>query len=91
MPADTRSVDSGALTWYINWLSELYPDWTEEQRFEIATGFVAAQLPPARLVEEDDPVEEARKEERKMRRYLTGEELLEILQTPGTIPKVSGN
>ena len=91
MPADTRSVDSGALTWYINWLSELYPDWTEEQRLEIATGFVAAQLPPARLVEEDDPVEEARKEERKMRRYLTGEELLEILQTPGTIPKVSGN
>jgi len=58
---------------------------------------VAAQLPPARLVEEDDPVEamerltdqEARKEERKMRRYLTGEELLEILQMPGAIPKVS--
>jgi len=97
MPADTRSVDSGALTWYINWLSERYPDWTDEQRLEIATGFVTAQLPPERPVEDDDPVEamerltdqEIRAADRKARRYLTGKELMEILQTPGAIPKVS--
>jgi hypothetical protein len=33
--------------------------------------------------------QEARKEERKMRRYLTDKELMEILQTPGALPKVS--
>jgi hypothetical protein len=97
MAADAKPVDSGTLTWYIRWLSERYPDWTDEQRLEIATGFVTAQLPPERPVEDDDPVEamerltdqEIRAADRKARRYLTGKELMEILQTPGAIPKVS--
>ena len=85
--SDTRLVDSGTLTWYINWLGERYPDWTEEQRVEAATGFTRQQLPPQRPTEDDDPVdllvEEASVAERKARRYLTGKELMEIVRTPG--------
>ena len=88
---DTRPVDSGTLTWYINWLGERYPDWTEDQCLEAATGFARQQLPPQRPTEDDDddPVDamdrlagEARAAERKARRYLTGKELMEIIQTP---------
>ena len=95
MAADTRPVDSGTLIWYINWLSERYPDWTEEQCVEVATGFTRQQLPPERPVEiEEEPITnvlDLRAADRKTRRYLTGKELMEILQTPGTIPKISGN
>jgi len=94
---DTRPVDSGTLSWYIDWLAERCPDWTDEQRLEAATGFAQSQLPPQRPTEDDDPVEamerltdqEIRAADRKARRYLTGKELMEILQTPGAIPKVS--
>ena len=89
--SDTRPVDSGTLTWYINWLSERYPDWTEDQRLETATGFSRQQLPPQRPSEDadDDPVDamdrlagEASVAERKARRFLTGIGLMEIIQTP---------
>jgi hypothetical protein len=88
--------DSGTLAWYLAWLSERNPEWTDEQRLEIATGFVTAQLPPARPIKDEDSddgimerLKEAHAAERKARRYLTSKELMEILQTPGAIPKVS--
>jgi hypothetical protein len=89
--------------WYINWLQERNPDWTDAQRLEVATGFSKSQQVPARPTEaeEDDPVEameritgqEVRKaeraEERKNRKYLTGKELMDILSTAGAVPKVN--
>jgi hypothetical protein len=90
---DARQIDSGTLAWYLEWLSERNPEWTDEQRLEIATGFVTTQLPPERPVEiEEEPITnvlDLRAADRKTRRYLTGKELMEILQTPGAIPKVS--
>lgn len=83
------------IEWYVEWLRERNPDWTDEQRLEVATGFAVLQEPPKRPVvePEETPDEqtaaEARKEDRKNRRYLTGKELMEILQTPGAIPKVN--
>jgi hypothetical protein len=84
---DTRPVDSGTLSWYIDWLAERCPDWTDEQRLEAATGFAQSQLPPQQPPEDDDPEamnlltdHEIRAADRKARRYLTGKELMEILR-----------
>ena len=83
---DARQIDSGTLAWYVQWLGERNPEWTDEQRLEIATGFVTAQLPPQQPAEiEEEPITnvlDLRAADRKMRRYLTGKELMEILQTP---------
>ena len=83
---DTRPVASGTLSWYIDWLAERCPDWTDEQRLEAATGFAQSQLPPQQPAEiEEEPITnvlDLRAADRKMRRYLTGKELMEILQTP---------
>ena len=93
---DTRPINSGTLAWYVDWLGERNPVWTEDQRLEVATGFARQQLPPQRPPEDedsDDGIMERLKEthaaERKARRHLTGKELMEILQTPGALPKVS--
>jgi len=29
---------SNTVEWYVNWLKEARPDWTDEQRLEVATG-----------------------------------------------------
>jgi secreted trypsin-like serine protease len=76
--------------WYQNWLAEKRPDLSEEQRNELAVGFVTAQQPPKRVVDEEDDdevmpdgmsVEEARAEQRKRIR-LTDAELSAILSDP---------
>ncbi len=85
------------LDWYIDWLKERNPEWTDAQRLEVATGFVTAQQPPQKPaeVEEDEQLAavDARKAERaearKGRQYLTGEELMKILVTPGEVKKPS--
>lgn len=78
--------------WYVQWLADRYPDWTPEQRIEIATGFAEQQQPPkAKLPEEDieeDSQNNARPEERKdarRRTYLTDKELTDILAPPPEI------
>ncbi|MFI5260845.1 MAG: hypothetical protein ACHQU0_03560 [Candidatus Paceibacteria bacterium] len=82
-----------SIEWYINWLAENRPDLRAEQRVELATGFVQSQQPPTAAAETDDDTddapteeqlrEEARANERKNRKYLTGDELMKILATPG--------
>jgi hypothetical protein len=42
------------LEWYINWLAERHPEWSPEQRLEVATGFVAQQQPLTPKEEEPD-------------------------------------
>ncbi len=87
-----------SVAWYLNWLAETRPDISPDQRLELATGFVAQQQPPARptAVEEENEQawdsnsefgkrEEVRAAERKNRKYLTGEELMEVLATPGEV------
>jgi hypothetical protein len=85
-------IDS-TVEWYVTWLKNFQPDWTDEQRLEVATGFAQSQLPPQRPAEiEEEPISnvlDLRAADRKARRYLTSKELMEILQTPGAIPKVS--
>ena len=92
-------IDS-TISWYLDWLKENRPDLSDEQRTELATGFVTAQQPPKRPTEaeEDEAIEQAqrdtedalaRREERKKRRFLTGEELIEILQTPGEVKETN--
>ncbi len=82
-----------SIEWYVNWLSEQRPDLSPEQRLELATGFVQQQEPPTRPVEDDADAspdeeqlrEQARANERKNRKYLTGDELMKILATPGEV------
>ena len=86
-----RKPDESTVEWYVQWLEETRPDWTPEQRLEIATGFSAAQLPPERPLEQDEEPEQTgatKADERKEeRRYLTGKELERILAI-GTDAKV---
>jgi len=37
---------SNTVEWYVNWLKEARPDWTDEQRLEVATGFADRQQVP---------------------------------------------
>jgi hypothetical protein len=79
------------LDWYVDWLKERNPEWTDAQRLEAATGFVAAQQPPQKPVEIEEDEErgavDARKaeraEERRNRSVLTGDELLKIINSTG--------
>jgi hypothetical protein len=53
--------EDSTLDWYIQFLTQRYPDWTPEQRLEVATGFVNQQKPPQRpaeIEEEPEPVGE---------------------------------
>lgn len=74
--------------WYVKWLEERYPDWTPEQRLEIATNFAEQQtitLRPAQIEEDEEPQSNARAEERadaRKRSYLTEKELNKILAPP---------
>ena len=82
----------GTICWYVDWLKERNPEWTEERCLELATGFATAQQPLARptldeLTEENEKTnaEERKAEragERKDRQYLTGKELMAILTSP---------
>ncbi len=84
-----------SIEWYVNWLSEQRPDLSPEQRLELATGFVQQQELPTRPSEDEDDAdaapdeeqlrEQARANERKNRKYLTGDELMKILATPGEV------
>lgn len=89
------------LGWYIDWLKERNPEWSDDQRLEVATGFVTTQQVPERPkeVEEDEKLaaEDARKAERpelyelfykgagRNRKFLTGEELMAIITAPANI------
>ena len=83
-----------SIEWYVNWLAENRPDIAPDQRLELATGFVAQQQPLVRpddaaedqdVIDEDTLREATRAEERKNRKYLTGDELMKILATPGEV------
>lgn len=64
--------------WYVEWLKDNYPDWSDEQRLEIATGFAKQQefiVGTVVEVEEpvaDDPKADARAKRRKDERMLRG-------------------
>lgn len=89
------------IAWYMRWLEERNPEWSPEQRLEVATGFAVLQQPPTALPTIEDIValdEEAvaaskreadRAAERSNRKYLTGDELIAILNTPSAVPKVN--
>jgi hypothetical protein len=82
--ADDRKPDSSTLEWYVNWLAERYPDWTEEVRLSLATDFAIQQLPPVRKTDEfgepDTTEEELTRAEQRKRARLTGKELMDILK-----------
>lgn len=77
--------------WYVKWLEERYPDWTPEQRSEIAANFAQQQAPPLKAQIEPDEEEtpgDTRADERKdarRRSYLTEKELNKILAPPPEI------
>lgn len=54
--------------WYVDWLKENYPDWSDDQRLEVATGFANQQLPPVRPIEEAEEETEVLTDERAKRR-----------------------
>ena len=50
------SLHDNTVSWYVNWLKEARPDWTDEQRLEVATGFADHQQQPLpAMVKEDEP------------------------------------
>jgi len=54
---------SSTVEWYVKWLQETHPDWTEDQRLEVATGFADRQqqpLPAVAELEEEAPADETR-------------------------------
>lgn len=79
-----RHTDS-TIEWYVGWLGERNPEWTDEQRLEVATGFAKQQEPQSLQVIEDDALvadktaAELRTAERKARRHLTADELSALL------------
>jgi hypothetical protein len=52
--------EESTIEWYINWLVENRPDLTEEQRKEVATGFVALQQPTKPAPEAEFEYEEGK-------------------------------
>jgi hypothetical protein len=81
------------VAWYVEWLNERNPEWTDEQRLEVAIGFAQQQAPPKPKAEEDAPEtdepqteESAREQERaQARRHLNAKELQAILEPPKKI------
>ncbi len=80
---DTRPINSGTLAWYVDWLGERNPEWTEDQRLEVATGFAKAQQPPTRptleeivednRIEDEDNTERATaRSEKRLREFIGG-------------------
>jgi hypothetical protein len=66
--------------WYVDWLKERNPEWTDEQRLEIATGFANQQLPVTKsatvgeepAADEEPTPEDVREQKRKAERLLNG-------------------
>jgi hypothetical protein len=68
--ANLRQPNASTVEWYESWLAEKHPDWSAEQRREMATEFAAQQMMPQRpeAEEEEDTDMAAETAEQKKRR-----------------------
>jgi len=65
---------NSTIEWYVGWLKEVRPDWTDEQRLEIATGFATQQQPPVRPTEIEEDEELAAKDAQAAHFFLRSDE-----------------
>jgi hypothetical protein len=58
---NSNHLDS-TICWYMDWLKRRNPEWTEEQRLELATGFATSQQQPQKLIEQEEEEPSASKD-----------------------------